>query len=176
MRGMAVEATTIGPRPSANLGIAVAVVTAALDQASKQWLIHSSGIEEAGGRLRLGPFADLVYMRNPGISYSMLELKGEAGQWALTGIALVVSIGIVYWLTRAAGTLQALSLGLILGGAVGNAVDRPLMGGVIDFVSLHWGPWHWYVFNIADVAIVAGVLGLLYESLIGSRKKAVNEA
>jgi len=164
------------PSMGANLrlGLVIGVVVAVLDQASKYWLIHLSGIGEAGGRIGLGPFADLVYLRNAGISYSMFELKGPGGQWLLTVLALAVSAGIVVWLWRVPNSFVAVALGLVLGGAVGNAIDRPLMGGVVDFVSLHAGGFNWYVFNLADVGIVVGAGLLLYESLIGSRKTATD--
>jgi len=160
--------------PYSSLGMGVAAVVAVLDQASKYWLVHLSGVAEAGGRMALGSFADLVYLRNAGISYSMLELKGNGGQWLLTALALTVSLGIVVWLARAANRVVAMALGLVLGGAVGNAIDRPLMGGVVDFVSLHAGGYNWYVFNLADVAIVVGAGLLLYESILGSRKTATD--
>jgi len=156
------------------LGLGLGAATAVLDQASKYWLVHRSGLGETGGRMALAPFVDLVYLRNPGISYSMFELKGSAGQVILTAIAVIVSVGIVLWLTRAANRLTAIALGLVLGGASGNAIDRPLMGGVVDFVSLHAGGFYWYVFNLADVAIVVGAAMLLYESLLGSRKSATD--
>lgn len=163
--------------PFTGPGLSLAAITAILDQASKFWLVHLSGVVgEAGGRLTFGPFIDLVYMRNTGISYSLFELGGRTGQLLLTAIAILVSIGIVLWLARATDRLTANALGLILGGAIGNAIDRPLMGGVVDFVSLHAFGFHWYVFNLADVAIVAGVIGLLYESLVGSRKRAAKGA
>ena len=162
--------------PYSSLGLGVAAVVAALDQASKYWLVHLSGIAEAGGRLVLGPFVDVVNLRNPGVSYSMFELRGNAGQWALAALALVVSAGIIWWLGRAANWLTAAALGLVLGGAVGNAIDRPLMGGVVDFVSLHAGGFNWYVFNIADIGIVVGAALLLYESVLGSRKTATDGA
>lgn len=152
------------------LGLLIAAATAGLDQASKLWLVMLSPVA-AGGRMPVGPFADLVYQRNPGISYSLFEMRGTAGQLLLAGFALLVCVGIAIWLTRTHDRLTAVSLGLIMGGALGNAVDRLLYGGVVDFVSLHAAGFYWYVFNLADVAIVAGVIGLMYESLIGSRKK-----
>ena len=163
--------------PLTSLGLIFAAITAVLDQATKFWLVHLSGIAgEAGGRLAFGPFVDFVYMRNTGISYSLFELGGRAGQLLLAAIAVLVSAGIIVWLARVTDRLTAMALGLILGGALGNAIDRPLMGGVVDFVSLHGFGFHWYVFNLADVAIVAGVIGLLYESLLGSRKRAATGA
>lgn len=160
--------------PYSSLGLGLAVLVAGLDQASKYWLVHHSGLAEAGGRLALGPFVDLVYLRNPGVSYSMFEMKGSTGQWLLTALALAVAVGIVAWLARAANWLTAAALGLVLGGAIGNAIDRPLMGGVVDFVSLHAGGYNWYVFNVADVGIVVGAALLLYESVLGSRKTATD--
>ncbi len=155
------------------LGLIIAAIVAVLDQLSKYWVVALSGVVP-GARMEAGPFVSIVNQRNPGISYSLFEMSGPAGQLLLTAIALAVSVGIVVWLTRGTTRLGALSLGLILGGAIGNAIDRPLRGGVIDFVALHAGSFQWYVFNIADVAIVAGVIGLLYESLLGTRKKAAN--
>lgn len=155
------------------LGLAWAAVVALLDQASKFWLLAYSGVAE-GHRLDAGPFVSIVNQRNPGISYSLFELNGLRGQLLLSAIAVAVSVGIVVWLARGTPRLTAVALGLILGGALGNAIDRPRQGGVIDWVSLHAGGYQWYVFNIADVAIVAGVIGLLYESLMGHRKKAAN--
>ena len=157
------------------LGLVLAAIVAVLDQATKYWLVHLSGLGDTGGRLAYGPFVDFVYLRNPGISYSMFELKGAAGQLAFTALAIVVSIGIIVWLARAANRVTAIALGLVLGGAIGNAIDRPLLGGVVDFVSLHAGGFYWYVFNLADVAIVAGAALLLYESLLGSRKTATDD-
>ena len=155
-------------------GLVLAAIVAVLDQASKYWLVHNSGLGEGGGRRSVGPFVDFVYLRNPGISYSMFELKGAAGQLAFTALAAAVSVGIIAWLARAVNWPAAAGLGLVLGGAIGNAIDRPLMGGVIDFVSLHAGGFYWYVFNLADVAIVVGAALLLYESVLGSRKTATD--
>lgn len=162
--------------PLTGLGLALAALTSVLDQASKYWLVHVSGLGESGGRFSFGPFVDFVYLRNTGISYSMFELKGSAGQWLLTALALGVSAGIIVWIARAPNRITAAALGLVLGGAIGNAIDRPLMGGVVDFVSLHAGGYNWYVFNLADVAIVVGAAVLLYESLMGSRKTATDGA
>ena len=160
--------------PLTGLGLAISAVIVVLDQASKFWLVYLSGVGGNGGRITFGPFVDFVYMRNTGISYSMFELKGAAGQLAFTALAAAVSVGIIAWLARAANWPAAAGLGLVLGGAIGNAIDRPLMGGVIDFVSLHAGGFYWYVFNLADVAIVVGAALLLYESVLGSRKTATD--
>jgi signal peptidase II len=94
---------------------------------------------------------------------------------ALSAFALVTSIALMVWVARAAtGWLMAMSIGLIVGGAIGNAIDRLWLGGVADFYLLHAYGYSWYVFNIADVAIVAGVAGLLYDSFVPTRQGAAN--
>ena len=122
--------------------------------------------------MRLGPFFDFVLTRNPGISYGLFQTQSALGQWVLLAVKAVAVLLLWLWLTRAHGRLTALSLGLIIGGAVGNAIDRLAYGWVADFVFFHitTASWRfdWYVFNLADVAIVAGVIGLLYESLVGA--------
>lgn len=149
--------------PLSRLCAIVAGVTFVLDQAHKAWMLYGNRIAEPGrGRIRVTPFLDYVYVLNTGISYGI----PIGGRWLLTGFALLASAALWVWVARGAtGRLMAASLALIIGGALGNAVDRALYGGVVDYFSLHAFGWYWYVFNIADVAIVAGVLGLLYESL-----------
>jgi signal peptidase II len=103
----------------------------------------------------------------------MLDQDSFAGQLVLAGFGLTATAALWVWLARGAtGRLLAVSLGLIMGGAIGNAIDRLVLGGVADFFSLHAFGFYWYVFNIADVAIVAGVIGLLYDSVLASRKEA----
>ena len=151
------------------LGLAVIVVTFLLDQAHKWWMIHVYRIEEKG-RVAVLPFLDLVFVKNTGISYSLFDQSSYAGQLVLVGFAVLASLALWVWLARSADSrLMAASLGLIIGGALGNALDRVLIGGVADFFSAHAFGFYWYVFNIADVAIVAGVAGLLYDSAWPSR-------
>ena len=155
------------------LGFAIGAGVAILDQAHKWWMILVYHIAEKG-RVAVLPFLDLVYVKNTGISYSMFDMAGTTGQLALAAFAFVASIALWIGLARAANTtLMAVGLALILGGAIGNGIDRITLGGVADFFLLHAGSWSWYVFNIADVAIVAGVALLLYDNLIASRKAAV---
>ena len=154
-----------------NLGLCLGAVTALADQLTKYWVVALSGVIP-GGLMPLGPYLDIANQRNPGISYSLFELNGPFGQWLLTAVAAAASIAIIVWLSRGTTRLTAIALGLILGGAVGNAIDRPIRGGVVDWVSLHAGNFHWYVFNLADVGIVAGVVFLVYEFLIATRNPA----
>ena len=127
----------------------------------------------AHGPIRLGPYFDLVLTRNTGISYGLFQTSGALGAGVLLAVKIVAVILLWVWLARARDRLSALSLGLIIGGAIGNGIDRLAYGWVADFVYFHITTAHWrfswYVFNLADVAIVAGVGGLLYESLRGDR-------
>ena len=148
------------------LGLAVALVTVAIDQAHKWWMLGPYDIVNKG-RVTITSFFDLVFVKNTGISYSLFDQDSQAGQNMLAAFAVIASLALWIWLARSGtGRLLAWSLGLIIGGALGNGIDRLLIGGVADFFSLHAFGFYWYVFNIADVAIVAGVAGLLYESLV----------
>jgi signal peptidase II len=152
---------------SAPLALIVAVLTMAIDQLHKWWMLSVFDIE-GKGRVEIGPFLDLIYVKNIGISYSLFNQESVVGQYLLVAFAVLASIALWIWLNWSRGSrLMALGLGLIIGGALGNAIDRLRLGGVADFFSFHAYGFHWYVFNIADVAIVAGVIGLLYESLRG---------
>jgi signal peptidase II len=157
--------------PLTRFGLGVAAIACLLDQASKLYLMFV--LDLAGHPLRLGPFFDFVLTRNTGISYGLFQTQGPTGQWVLLGFKALAVLLLWLWLARSQARLTALSLGLIIGGAVGNAIDRLAYGWVADFVFFHVssGTWrfNWYVFNLADVAIVAGVVGLLYESLAGER-------
>jgi signal peptidase II len=154
----------------------IALLTLAFDQSHKWWMVLVYKIGERG-RVPVTPFLDLVFVVNKGVSYGLLTQDGHGGQWLLAGFAVLTSLGLWVWLARAGtGRLMAWSLGLIIGGALGNALDRLLIGGVADFFSLHAFGFYWYVFNIADVAIVAGVIGLLYDSFITSRNVASKPA
>lgn len=155
--------------PLTRFGIVVAAVACLLDQASKLYLLFV--VDLANHPLRLGPFFDFVLTRNTGISYGLFQTQGPVGAGLLLGFKALAVLLLWLWLARSQDRLTALALGLIIGGALGNAIDRLAYGWVADFVFFHvsganWR-FQWYVFNLADVAIVAGVIGLLYESLAG---------
>ena len=158
--------------PWTRFGLAVAAVSAVIDQALKLWLIFGFDLE-ARQPVLLGPFADIVLTWNPGISYGLFQQQGPLGQWALVAFKAIAVVLLLIWLARAGSRLTALALGLIIGGAIGNAVDRLHWPGVMDFVLLHLTVggmrYNWYVFNFADATIVAGVVGLIYESMVGDR-------
>ena len=157
--------------PLTRFALAVAAATAAVDQAAKLWLLFGLDLP-ARGIVRLTPFLDLVLTWNTGISYGLFRQQGPFGQGALLALKAVAVVLLWIWLARTSSRLAALSLGLIIGGAIGNAIDRLAYGAVADFVLFHVTTatfsFNWYVFNLADVAIVAGVIGLLFETLIGT--------
>ena len=158
--------------PLTRFGLAVALASAAVDQAVKLWLIFVFDLGSRGV-VTLTPFLDLVLTWNTGISYGLFPQDGPVGQWVLLAIKGLAVALLWIWLARVSSRLTALGLGLIIGGALGNAIDRVAYGAVADFVLFHITTegfsFKWYVFNAADAAIVAGVLGLLYESLLGDR-------
>ena len=149
-------------------GLAIAALTGALDQALKLWLIFVYDLGSRG-MVPVAPFLDLVLTWNTGISYGLFAQESELARWLLFGFKVAAVAFLWVWLARATNRLTALALGLLIGGAVGNAIDRAVYGAVADFVYFHLsgGTWEfrWYVFNLADAAIVAGVVGLLYDSL-----------
>lgn len=154
------------------LGLVAALATLVLDQASKLWLYFGTDLVLTQP-WRLNAFTDFVVVWNRGVSYGMFQQEGGLGRWLLVALALASAIALGFWMWRAGSRLLAASLGLIVGGAIGNAIDRAAYGAVFDFVHLHAGEWSWYVFNIADAAIVAGVVGLIIDSLMPEHRENV---
>ena len=157
------------------LGLIVAALTCLFDQALKFWLLFDFDLANRG-RFAVMRFLDLILTWNTGISYGLFPRQGPIGEWALFVFKLAAVVFLWVWLARATCRLTAVALGLIIGGAIGNAIDRLHWPGVMDFVLFHIETgsfeFRWYVFNFADVAIVAGVLMLLYESLLSGAAKA----
>ncbi|MGY4629503.1 signal peptidase II [Bradyrhizobium sp. USDA 4486] len=152
------------------LGTLSAVVTVILDQASKLWLLNVFDLAHRGV-VRVTPFFDLVLAWNIGISFGWLQNDGQAAQIALMAVKAIAVVALAIWMTRSHTLLATVALGLIIGGAIGNGIDRLAYGAVVDFALLHveiaGKTYNWYVFNLADVAIVAGVGALLYDSFLG---------
>ena len=159
------------PGPYARLGVTTAAIVFAADQLTKLLVLHGLRLD-LGERYAVTPFLDLVLTYNRGISYGLLPQDGELGRWALVALSLAAAGLFAVWMVRAQSWVVAVSLGLLVGGALGNALDRMVYGAVVDFVSLHGFGWYWYVFNLADAAIVAGVVGLLYDAFMGSVTKS----
>ncbi|MGE5261089.1 MAG: signal peptidase II [Actinomycetota bacterium] len=159
--------------PVSALGLSVATLVVLIDQANKAWMLYVYDLG-ARGTVTITPFFDLVLVWNQGISYGLLPQEGMLGRVGLILFALGASLALTVWLASLTSKLAAVSIGLIIGGAIGNAIDRVVYGAVADFFSFHAFGLEWYIFNIADTAIVAGVVGLLYDSLFRGHKKVGN--
>ena len=151
-------------------GIIAAVVALVLDQASKLWLLYVFDIGRLGA-VRVTPFFDLVLALNVGISFGWFQSDHFLAQIVLTAVKAIAVIVLALWMAWSKTMLATIALGLIIGGAIGNAIDRIAYGAVVDFALLHveiaGKTYNWYVFNLADAAIVAGVAALLYDSFLG---------
>lgn len=156
-------------------GLLVALAALVADQATKLYLLFVYDIA-ARGAVSVAPFFDLVLTWNKGISYGWFQAETVAAQALLLAIKVMAVAALAVWLHYAHNRITALGLGLIIGGAIGNGIDSLAYGAVADFALFHvqWdgSRFDWYVFNLADVAIVAGVVGLLYDSLLGGSPAA----
>lgn len=149
--------------------LAVLLVVFVADQITKLWVLHEAAL--GTGPMAPLPFMNIVLVWNRGISYGLFQTDG-AGRWVLVGLTVVGTLALIIWLSRARHTIVRLALGAIIGGALGNLVDRIVYGAVVDFVELHAGGYSWYVFNIADAAIVIGVVLLLIDGFFGKSETA----
>lgn len=145
------------------LGVGIVAGIFLADQALKLWLLFGVGLAE-NGPFAVLPFMDIVLAWNRGISYGLFQQHTDLGRWLLVAVSIAAAIWMSLWMWRSDSRLTVVALALIVGGALGNGLDRIVWGAVVDFVHLHWGRFSWYIFNIADAAIVVGVLLLLYES------------
>jgi len=157
--------------PPVRFGLITAAATLILDQAVKLWLLYGFDLGHRG-LVKVLPFFDLILAWNTGISYGWFSESGPTGQILLMAFKIVAVLALTVWMVRSRTRLATMALGLIVGGAIGNAIDRLAYGAVVDFALLHaeigGKTYNWYVFNIADVAIVAGVAALLYDSFFGA--------
>ena len=150
------------------LGLLVAVPVVLLDLLTK-WLVLAEFMESPRTIVVTG-FFNLVLVWNRGVSFGMFNVDSAWGPIILSGLAIVISICLVIWLRRVASPLVATAIGLVLGGAIGNVIDRVRFGAVVDFLDFHVAGYHWPAFNVADSAISIGVALLLYDSLFERRK------
>ncbi len=153
------------------VGAAVALAASAVDQAHKAWMLGPFEIASKG-RVEATPFLDLVLVWNRGVSYGLLTQDADAGQWIPIALGLAGAALFSWWLRDTDRVLPAVALGLIIGGALSNVIDRVVHGAVADFFLLHAGGFEWYVFNIADVWITAGVIGIMLAWLTERRQNA----
>jgi signal peptidase II len=162
---MGMSPPTISFRESGLRWVWMAVLIVVLDQLTKLWIVDA--IPEDGSVYVL-PVLDIIHTVNPGAAFSIFAIPGGAQRWVFSALAIVVSVVLVYWLRRLALTTHALlatGLTLILGGAIGNVIDRLRLGHVIDFISVHWDQAKFPAFNVADSAITIGAACVILDAL-----------
>jgi signal peptidase II len=156
------------------LGIVAALVVLVADQASKWWILNVLDLPDLR-QVVLLPVLNLTMVWNHGVTFGLLNGLGDWGHVILAAVALAVVVALGFWLRRAESRMMAAAIGAIAGGAVGNVIDRVRFGGVVDFIHAHvdtpWGDLSWYVFNVADAAIVCGVAVLILESIVSKRRQ-----
>jgi signal peptidase II len=150
-----------------HLGLVIAGLVIVVDQLSK-WAI----LTLLGDPIAVTPFFNLVVVWNRGVSFGMFDSTGAYAPWLLSGLALAVVVALVFWLRRVDHALAAAALGLIIGGALGNVIDRVRFGAVVDFLDFHALGHHWPAFNVADSAIVVGAALLLVDGLLAPRRQS----
>src|SRR5450755_1841388 len=153
---------------SRDWGLVSAAVAMFLDQSTKLLLLYAFGFRSMlpGESVPILPFFNLVMTWNPGISYGLFPATGPVGTAFLALFSLAAVAGLSWWLWHAERRALTIGLGLVIGGALGNLVDRLVYGKVADFFHFHAFGYDWYVFNVADAAITFGVIALLYDALV----------
>ncbi len=163
-----------GTRRSAaalKLGLAAAVCLTVLDQLSKWFIVFN--VMQPPRSIEVTPFFNIVMAWNRGVSFGMFASDSPNAPWFLTALALAIVLALLFWLWRAENRIQALAIGLVIGGAVGNVVDRLRFGAVADFLDFHWAGYHFPAFNLADSAISVGVALLLFDALFVGRQSDI---
>jgi len=152
------------------LGFIVALFVFALDQLTKWWVTGPLGISHIGDQLVLLPIFNFTYTENNGISLGLLNATTAIGRWMLIGLTSAIAIGVAYWMGREKNRIDQVALGMVLGGALGNILDRTRHGFVVDFADLHFGEFRpFLIFNVGDAAISIAVVILLLRAFL-SRK------
>jgi len=159
-------------RPLHRLGIGCAALVIILDQLSKplmrDWL--------SGGDIYVLPVFNLVSAWNKGVGFSLMTMTGNSGPYLLSGLAVLISIGLFIWLLRSRRPLPVVGLGLAIGGALGNVIDRLTHGAVFDFLQFHWAGYYFPSFNLADSALTIGVALLVIDGLFEGQGRSKNPA
>jgi signal peptidase II len=149
------------------LGFAVALLVFILDQLAKWAVTGPLGLNQIGDQLTILPIFNFTFTQNEGISLGLLNATNPVGRWMLVAMTSVIAIGVAYWIGRERHRIEQAALGLVLGGALGNILDRVRFGYVVDFADLHFGEWRpFLVFNVGDAAISIGVVVLLLRAFL----------
>jgi len=163
-------------RPRLN-GFLVALILFLVDQAVKAYVTGALGLDQIGESITVLPIFNLKFVPNVGVSLGMLAADSDAMRWGLVALTGVIAAGVAWWMLREKNRLDLIALGMVLGGALGNILDRVRLGYVVDYADLHFGDWQpFLVFNVADAAITIGVLILLARALFVREKPAPRES
>ncbi len=159
------------PRTSLRIqGLALTLIVIALDQATKWWIL--TDVMNPPRVIEALPFANIVLVWNRGVSFGLFNTGSDMGPWILSAVAIGVAAILAAWLFRGANRIVSWGIGLILGGALGNVIDRLIHGAVVDFIDLYVGTAHWPAFNVADSAICVGAGLLILDSLFHQDKSS----
>ena len=150
------------------LGLGLAFATIALDQLTKWWIVNF--VMNPPNVIEVTPFFNLVLGLNRGVSFGMFSSDSNLSRWLLTALALAIVCALAVWLWRAEKPWLAVALGLIIGGAIGNVIDRAMVGAVVDFLDFHVADYHWPTFNVADMGITCGAAVLIWDSVFGYQR------
>ena len=156
-----------------SLGFIVALAVFALDQLAKWWVTGPLAVDHDGAVLYILSFFQFTYTENNGISLGLLNATTEVGRWMLVGLTSAIAIGVAVWMGREKNRLDQVALGMVLGGALGNILDRTLHGYVVDFADLHFGTVRpFLIFNVGDAAISIAVVILLLRAFVSRKDEA----
>jgi signal peptidase II len=159
------------------LGFAIAAVIFALDQLTKWIVTGPLGINQLGDQLVLLPIFNFTYTENQGISLGLLNATNPVGRWMLVAVTSAIAIGVAIWIGREKNRIDQVALGMVLGGALGNILDRVRFGYVVDFADLHFGTFRpFLVFNVGDAAISIGVVILLLRAFLTPKERTKGES
>lgn len=148
-----------------NRGYAIAALVLVLDQISKYWVLEILHLPAIGG-IDVWPFFRLTFVGNVGVSMGLLAADSDLSRWLLTAITTGIALAVAMWLRREKHPVDVAALGLVLGGAIGNILDRVRFGYVVDFLHFFWQQYSFWVFNLADAAITLGVILLLARAVL----------
>ncbi|HEV2593912.1 MAG TPA: signal peptidase II [Sphingomicrobium sp.] len=158
---------------SRRLGFLIALIVFALDQLVKWWVTGPLAVDHEGAIYYILPFFQFTYTENNGISLGLLNATTEVGRWMLVALTSAIAIGVAFWMAREKARIDQIALGMVLGGALGNILDRARHGYVVDFADLHFGQWRpFLIFNIGDAAISIAVVILLLRAFLSRKDDA----
>jgi signal peptidase II len=155
------------------IGFIVALVVFALDQLVKWWVTGPLAVDHEGAIQYILPFFQFTYTENNGISLGLLNATTEVGRWMLVAVTSAIAVGVAVWMVREKNRLDQVALGMVLGGALGNILDRTRHGYVVDFADLHFGTVRpFLIFNVGDAAISIAVVILLLRAFVSRKDEA----